>query len=189
MPVEGKPGEAVVKSDVINFGRTPIKGSVAGRAVGAEHPRVTVWLFMAGCAVCFCRGERIGAVALFTFQRAMFTHQWKTGKRMVKRCQGGFRRIELAAFMFLVACGTGARLFQPAVQAIAQLYLSTDVFVAVQTLGCLVRLEGCVTEAALGLKIGMGVKTSQLNPNCFFCTDRARIKDQPTSKPQSTPKN
>ena len=79
MPVEGKLGETVVKSDVINFGRAPIKGGVAGRAVGTEHPRVTFWLFMAGCTVCFCRGEGICAVALLTFQCAVFTCQWKTG--------------------------------------------------------------------------------------------------------------
>ena len=57
--------------------------------------------------------------------------------------------------MFLVACGAGARLFQAPMQSIALLYLSADVFVAVQTLGGLVGLEWGVAKAALRLKFGV----------------------------------
>ena len=84
MHVERKFSETVVKCNVINFGRTPIKGRMTGCTVGAEHSCVTFGLFMAGGTVCFCISKGIRGVALFTYQGAVFTCQGKTGKGMVK---------------------------------------------------------------------------------------------------------
>jgi hypothetical protein len=181
--VERELGGTVVKGHVINFGRAPIKSGVAGRAVGAEHSRVALWFLMAGYTVGLCAGERIRAVAVFTFQRAVFARQREIGKRVVERNQGRLRGVKIAAFMFLVAGGAGARLFETPVKPIALRYLGVDVLMAVQALASLVGLEWGVAEAALRFEFGVGMESSQHDPGCFFSADLTRIKDQTTSKP------
>ena len=85
--------------------------------------------------------------------------------------------------MVLVASGAGARLGQPPVQSIALRELGIDVFMAVEALCRLVCLEGVMAKTALRFEFSVGVKTSQLDPNCLFCADLARVKYQAASKP------
>jgi len=74
---QGKARQAMIKSPILKFGRSPIEGSVAGSAVSAQQPQMSGGLAVAGDAGCIGGAEVIIGMALVADQHAMFAGQRK----------------------------------------------------------------------------------------------------------------